>query len=206
MLPFACASVNHEPVCGLLDSGSSTTFLSHEWYTKHKNICKFKQYEDSTNKYLAANGQLLSVAGQLKVNCRIGDFSWPVTVVIVKGLSVDLVFGCDFFSKTGLRLDYCTKSFSFNFAPGRVIPFCKCKADSGVRTVIKQDGGFDLAHLSEHEARQVRTMLDQFPHVLTDRLGVTDKLTYKIELTDHTPLKQSPYRLPPPPQDESLAC
>lgn len=151
-----------------------------------------------TDRYLAANGQQLDVMGQVKVSCRITQFSWPIKVIIVKGLSVDMVLGCDFFERTGLKLDYGAKAFAFKFAPDQTVPFCKCRTRLGARAVTNREGEFDLDHLAKHEAKEVRAVLDQFPNVLTDRLGVTNKITYKIELTDSIPVKQSPYRLAPP--------
>lgn len=41
-------------------------------------------------------------------------------------------------------------------------------------------------------------VLRQFPDVLTERLGVTDRIKYKILLSDPIPVRQAPYRLSPP--------
>jgi len=42
----------------------------------------------------------------------------------------------------------------------------------------------------------MRTTLNAFPDVLTDRLGVSDVLTHKIELLDDTPFVSRPYKIP----------
>ena len=51
-------------------------------------------------------------------------------------------------------------------------------------------------HLTERQQAEMRTMLNSFPDVLTEKLGVSDVLTHKIELTDDTPCVSRPYKIP----------
>jgi len=51
-------------------------------------------------------------------------------------------------------------------------------------------------HLTEQQQAKMRTTLDAFPDVLTDRLGVSDVLTHRIELTDDSPCVSRPDKIP----------
>jgi hypothetical protein len=56
----------------------------------------------------------------------------------------------------------------------------------------------DLSHLARTDAGCITAVVEDFPDVLTPKLGLTHLLEYDIQLADHTPVKLSPYRLMPP--------
>ena len=51
-------------------------------------------------------------------------------------------------------------------------------------------------HLTDRQQAEMRTTLNSFPDVLADKLGLSDVLTHKIELTDDTPCVSRPYKIP----------
>jgi hypothetical protein len=55
----------------------------------------------------------------------------------------------------------------------------------------------DLSHLARIDADCVARVIENFPDVLTPKLGLTHLLEYDIQLADPTPVKLSPYRLMP---------
>jgi hypothetical protein len=60
------------------------------------------------------------------------------------------------------------------------------------------ENGPDRSHLADPLSERVSAVTDEFPDVLTPKLGLATFLEYDIELLDHTPVKISPYRLMPP--------
>lgn len=63
---------------------------------------------------------------------------------------------------------------------------------------MSSNSRFDVSHLDSVTATQLLTVLDRYPEVFTDKLRVTSKIQYKIQLTDQVHVRQSPYRLSPP--------
>jgi hypothetical protein len=55
-----------------------------------------------------------------------------------------------------------------------------------------------LSHLVPPLVNSVSQVIDEFPNVLTPRLGNTTLLEYDIEWFDNVPVKIPPYRLMPP--------
>ncbi len=50
--------------------------------------------------------------------------------------------------------------------------------------------------LTDYQRQQLLDMLEQFPDVLTDKLGKTDLASHVIRLKDQTPCVQKPYKVP----------
>lgn len=92
-MPFLQANINHEPVLALLDSGSSLSLMNYNWYLRHREICKFSALRPVGRSCKAANGHELKVVGQVRVSCSIGKFSWPINIIVVSQLCVDLLLG-----------------------------------------------------------------------------------------------------------------
>jgi hypothetical protein len=55
-----------------------------------------------------------------------------------------------------------------------------------------------LSHFNRTEADCISAVIEDFPDVLTPKLGLTHLFEYDIQLADPTPVKLSPYRLMPP--------
>ncbi|XP_049845300.1 uncharacterized protein LOC126298021 [Schistocerca gregaria] len=89
--------------------------------------------------------------------------------------------------------------FFFEFCPSDKIGFCFCSASSvNINALQTEWTEVDLSHLSEPEDIQLRDLLSELPDVLTDQLGLTNKIQYKITLVDNVPVLQAPHRLSPP--------
>jgi hypothetical protein len=56
----------------------------------------------------------------------------------------------------------------------------------------------DLSHLAPPLVNSVLQVINEFPDVLTPRLGLTTLLKYDIELLDNVSVNIPPYRLMPP--------
>lgn len=201
-LPFLCAEVNHEPVCLLLDSGSSLSLLSESWYMVFRRICKFPEVRKVKVTCVAANGENLPVLGSVKLSVKVQGLSWPITFVVVKGLKVSAILGCDFLEKTKAMLNYASREIYFDYGRKRLIKLCTHKGVGTVCAVQAQEGVSDLSHLTVEKRQALLQVLGDFPDVLTNKLGVTNRIEYQIQLSDTTPVRHSPYRLSPPKMKE----
>jgi hypothetical protein len=63
---------------------------------------------------------------------------------------------------------------------------------------MSTEGHPDLSHLTQSLVNSVLEVIDEFPDVLTPKLGLTTLLEYDIELLGNVPVKIPPYRLMPP--------
>lgn len=197
-LPYVCTTLGTEPVCALLDSGSGVSLISYNWYRKYKRIARLPALDSVTQSCFVADGRPLNVIGQAKFKLSIQGFSWPLKCLVVKGLSVKVILGYDFLQLTRCLVDYGGGKFYFKFRPDRSFKLCSHGVGSGVHNTSIQDAVPDVSHLSEDQASQLIGLLREFPEVFTDRLGVTNKIEYRIQLTDQNPVRQTPYRLSPP--------
>lgn len=204
-LPFLCAAINHEPICVLLDSGSNFSLMSARWYKSFRRICKLPELRSTLVSCATANGQLLSVLGVVKVYLSIQDLSWPIEFIVTNNLKVNAILGCDFFERTRCVLNYVDREVTFKFCTGKVVKLCTHGAVCGISQVEGREMGFELDYLDKAESQALVGVLGQYPDVLTDKLGVTNRIEYKIQLTDHVPVRQPPYRLSPPKMKELRA-
>lgn len=201
-LPFVRATVGSEPICALIDSGSSVSLLDYEWYAANKRLAKLPKLQPVVEECRSVSGDQLRLMGCLRCNIRIGRFSWPVELIVGKGLSVQLLLGVDFLIKSGCILDYGRRVLQFEFCPKEQIRFCDHQSERKVGNVQTPRSGFVTNHLSASQAAELLALLDQFGEVLTDKLGVTNRVEYEIKLTDEEPVRQAPYRLSPPKMKE----
>lgn len=182
----------------LLDSGSSVSLLDYDWYLEYRGICRFPTLEAVSASCRSVSGEKLRVVGSFRPVVGVGDFTWPIKLWVVKGLCTDLLLGCDFSRKTGMVLDYSKGQVYFRFRPSVRMRLCQAPTLGEKCAGVLGEDKFDVKHLGEKEARDLLELLHEFPAVLTDKLGVTNKIEYRIRLTDEVPVRQSPYRLSPP--------
>lgn len=197
-LPFVCTTINQEPVCALVDSGSAVSVIDYAWFLEYDSVGKFAELRPPSQGCATAGGQRLPLLGECRVWLRICDFTWPITILVAKKLSVPVILGADCLKKIGFVLDFASKSFHFKFAPSVSIAWCSCRLAAQVNSISLSEEKIELGHLTRSQQEQLRSSLGRFSDVLVDRLGVTNLIKYKIQLTDDVPVRQGPYRLSPP--------
>jgi hypothetical protein len=121
---------------------------------------------------------------------------------VLPDLVVPVTLGTDFFVKTGLILIWLGCLY-FRFSPETKIPFQSVLfSDFSLQTAIqeKHQGNAcpELTHPAGEQRRRMEEVVDRFPDMLTNRLGLTHLLEYHIRLKNDKPVKSSPYRLAPP--------
>jgi len=64
-------------------------------------------------------------------------------------------------------------------------------------TIDSSNNKFNIAQrLTVEQKQEFQQMLEEFPDVFTDKLGKTDKIKHRIQVTDEIPCYQLPYRIP----------
>jgi hypothetical protein len=145
----------------------------------------------------------MEVLGEVRLGVKIHGFSWKFPFVVAKRLVVPLLLGTDFFMKTGLVLDVPKCRCHFDFAPDNHVPFSGSQLSNFALQAVTQQvelarGVFELQHLPSAQRRRLLAVIDRYPDVLCDKLGLTHLLEYQIRLTDTKPVRLPPYRLAPP--------
>lgn len=181
-----------------MDSGSAVSLIDYHWYLEFGHLCRLSAVRPSLRRCRSINGEQLPLIGEVRGSLSIGRFSWPVCLLVVKQLPVTLLLGCDFISRTGLVLDVSGNALFFKFAPAYKIGLCSCRASLRGNFVCASSSNFQIEHLERNQQEQLGNLLQQFPKVLCDELGVTDLIEYHIRLVDDIPVRQAPYRLSPP--------
>ena len=103
----------------------------------------------------------------------------------------DLTLGADFISKTGMILDIYEQVYYFRFDRTRKYRFDSNEEKYGSSTahVIHQDS--DLSHLERRDRVRILKLIKEFSSVLTPKLGLTNLIEYKINLSDQKVIRLS---------------
>lgn len=150
--------------------------------------------------FVTANGETVTTTKAVKTWMKIGTFSWNHTFVVYDQLPVQMILGVDFMFATGLTLDFTGGNFSFKFNPDTIFPMLKLNEEQ--EHMDMQEGKIarplDTEHLTLSRQRDFAKLVSEFPDVITDRLGSTNMIEYKIELTDNIPVRSPVYNCTPP--------
>lgn len=206
--------LNNEPVCALLDSGSSISAIDHKWFQERQTICRWGNVSKDEDMYQTVDKTNLQVKGMCQMKVSVGGFTWKWTMRIIENLATECILGADFMAKTGLVLEWSEQQFYFRFKPKVRLQFAKIQQSQilgsacGVQDMnyddVKECFSLDeqLCHLDEFLKTKIKEVCYEFPDVLTEELGTTDLVEYRVELSDQIPVKKAPYRLSPPKMKE----
>jgi len=150
---------------------------------------------------VTASGHNLEIMGEVRATLRINKFSWPWRFLVGKKLKGQPILGVDFISRSNLVLELEKFSCYFRFAAGVQIPFCKSTEILSLLYNICLDNKLPPVQCGKRSPRQKKELeliVQQYPDVLTSRLGLTSVLQYDIQLLDQTPVRLAPYRFSPP--------
>lgn len=187
----------------LVDSGSARTIISASLFEKLKKLNMVKSVEPSTFQCYTASREPLPISCCATFKLKIAHFTWMHTCLVSNELGLDFILGADFMESTGLILDMQAKHVFFKFSAETKIHFVGVTQAHNLSSEISSDskGKSDsnsLTHLNESQCSDISKLCDQFPKVLTSKLGLTDLLEYQIKLIDKEYVKSHPYRLAPP--------
>jgi hypothetical protein len=148
-----------------------------------------------------ASGESLEIIGEIKIVLKIQGFSWWWVFLVSRKLQGSPILGVDFLSKTKMVMDIGNSRVYFAFAPQNYIKLGAHKGKlSYCYTLTMSDSGpaVECGNLTVSQEGQLRALVQQYPDVLTPKLGLTHVLEYEIQLLDRTPVRLAPYRLAPP--------
>jgi hypothetical protein len=124
---------------------------------------------------------------------------WTVPRSYLEDLIHPVILGSDFLQNTGLLIDLCEGRGFFRLHSDNKLPLIgRTPPPDSPSVCTSMQTCPDLSHLVQSSLSSVLEVIDEFPDVLTSRLGLTTLLEYDIELLDNVPVKISPYRLIPP--------
>lgn len=157
---------------------------------------KIQEVEESCT---LANAHQVNVNQRVSLTVHFDNFTWKHDFLILETLLTPVILGRDFMTKTGIHMNFNHSSLlvSFNNNYSYAIQhqpyseFCYLSCIQNVETPA-------LAHLHLSQQAKVRSLMNQFPDVLTKELGKTDKGVCELKLTDTIPCRTGPYMLAPP--------
>lgn len=183
----------------LLDSGSSRSLIS-------KQVCeqlllshnlKFKKINVTCT---TANRSILKISKCVVLKIRIENFCWKFEFLVSDTLLVPVILGADFIRFSQLVLDMSKDEFYFRFNPN-----FKFKTLNNVNNPTTlgniEDSSCEFRlnenQFTKREISRLQEVVNEFSDVLTTKLGQSRLGEYKINMTDLTPVKRSPYQLSP---------
>lgn len=194
-VPKVTVQVGDFTVSALLDSGSVCSIMSQDLFSRIKQHKCITHVEPTSMKCLTASKEPLRVDVKCFCIIKLDQFTWKIPILVAPSLSCDLILGANFMSHTRLVLDMEKKNIYFKFKPNYLIDLLlSCTVPSGVSSAT--DNCLDpLSCLDPKHAADIRSLMLKYSDVLTSELGLTDLITYKIQLSDSTPVKSHPYQL-----------
>lgn len=199
-LPYIDVDFGSVAISALLDSGAMRSILSKKLFEKlllHKLV---KRVQNTKIQCVTATKQNVSIDCCATVKVKIEGFSWYIPFLVSDDVGLDVILGVDVIEKTGMVIDLKDKIFYFKFYKNH---YFNLNSVSKAKTLPKEnvchieENVNYVGHLSEVEAQLIQSVIDEFPDVLTSKLGLTDLIEYDIKLTDEVAVKLHPYKLNP---------
>lgn len=178
----------------LLDSGSSRSLISREFFNKIKTLPCVKSVAKVNCAIQTANRDRLAVKIEAKVHIKIEKFSWNFDFWIVSRLPYSMVIGYDFMKATQMRLDLSKNEVMFSFAENDVPISCiAIESDSDPDSVKIDD-----SPLTAEQKEQFDQLINSFGDVITQRVGRARCKPYEIKLVGTpNPVRCRPYQVNP---------
>ena len=200
--------INKLPVLILLDTGSAVSVLSKEL----ADLLKLKITNVQAS-CCSVTSQPVKVVGQVKVNVKVENFSWPHLFLVCERLSCPVIVGADFIVSKQLHFSLPESNFWFRFLPHKIFRIVwrpnvtfnwQAKREKNPLlleiqcSTANNKSSFSLDHLSAERSNLVQGIISEFDDVITERLGLTNILEYEIILNDTKPVRLPPFRMNPP--------
>lgn len=190
-------------ICAILDTGACNNFLSKSLFDELSTKNRSLKLRPVKTWVISASGDKMYPLGEVVISVKIDRFSWPVTFQVIDGINSPCILGIPFFSKTRAVVDFEENQMYFKFQPSVRLSFCQGKNHIGafpsqiIPVVREPVVPVDLSHLTESQQTVIHQIIDQFPHVLNDTVGLTSVLEHTVRLTDSIPVRTAPYKLSP---------
>lgn len=178
---------------GLLDSGSSRSLVSKDFFLKLKKEKCIKKVVKVNYVMKVANGGKMSINQGAQIHFKIGNFSWTYEFWIVKNLPFNFILGFDFWKFSKLRLDMAERKIKFDFDQSET---CFCILDEEVSKSEKHNVG--NCELSDQEKDELSKLQNEYRDVLTKRIGKARTTPYKLRIKGNPePIRCRPFQMNP---------
>ena len=214
-LPIVKVTIGNHSLEALIDSGSTYSLID-------VNSCNNLQLRSvktlqSPIQIRGLGGTTFTLTQQIKVKVKVSSFSWSHYFYLVD-LPFPVLIGRDFMLKTRMILGH--NYFTFQSDPTQIIPFIDRQLENSSRDTahpvlsssssVKRVSPALSTNLGSNKLvnscspsdnsdipQDVVQLINEFPDVITTKLGSTGVMAYEIQLTDTTPVRSHPFSLPP---------
>ena len=147
------------------------------------------------------NKQNLIIKLSVTIKLKIKKLTWYFPGLGYDGLGPNLILGTDFVSETGIILDMYDKKYYFRFDRSQKYNFdyeINNSGDMETSATHLEHHESALDHLESKDRLKIQKLIKEFSTVLTPKLGLTNLIEYKINLSDNKVIRLHPYKLSPP--------
>lgn len=193
-LPTFKISCNKESFLALFDTGASANFISLnsvELIKRRKKIC----VNNSNIIIYLPNGKNCEVTQSVTLIIKIHIFTWKLNFLIIPNLQYPMIIGYAAMKKLGIVISPQTNSFYFSFSSTTSIQFEKKNKDEDGKIILS---ALNSSNLSPDQSVKVHQILQEYSHVLTEKIGKANNYVHDILLSDQIPVKINPYPMSPP--------
>ena len=200
-LPYIQVDLGVTSTLGLIDSGSTRSLISQQLADTLAEHNLVKRSQTVNIKCATANKQNLIIKLSITIKLKIKNLTWYFPMLVCDELGPDLILGADFISKTGIILDIHDKKYYFGFDRTQKYSFdCETNnsKNNGTAATHLEHHESELTHLESKDRLKIQKLINEFATVLTPKLGLTNLIEYKINLSDNKVIRLHPYKLSPP--------
>lgn len=210
-VPISCEDIT---LTALLDTGAMKSVLgknSHIMFSEfHHNLANTDQ-----TSVLTADGNSQRVLGHLTLPITCNQITKDVEFLIVPTIQHRVILGIDFCRMFNLNVDFPENTYEVNIMQTFSEPSCtelshiNCQNPSSVSAnntslneIIVKEKFSDISvvkenDLSNEQREKLNQVIKQFSTLVSDKLGCTDLITHKIEVTCSDPFRKRPFLLSP---------
>ena len=164
----------------LLDTGASLSFM-------HVNVaqkCNVEFLSCACPRIVIGNDSHIIPVGLCLFTFSIASVTYTHHFYLLDNCPFDTIFGVDFISQNNIIIDIARGNFYFSSSPNRRVKF------------QNRDFLCALTGLNEQRKAELDSLLHEFPDVLSNKVGCTNLVECKFEVTGD-PVAQKPYKCGP---------
>ena len=150
---------------------------------------------------LLADGRKGQVSNAVRLHVGLLSFSWDQEFKILDEGPFPAILGLDFLQHTQMRVDLCSRTYWFAFAPTCVGSFSPGESEDWEEPFLHLCAEVvNITPLTPARPKNLERdiLMAEFPSLFSPSLGTAKCTPYDIELSCTTPVRSPPYRCAPP--------
>lgn len=182
----------------LIDSGSTNCLIDNKYFQSIKLSPGIREVVKTRMSIKSINGQSTTVRKLIKLHFKIGNFSWTFDFFVVNSLPFPIILGVNFMQKSRMNLDFSSNTINFKFNKDVDIQMSEIfvRQSQPNNTLLLELTEANKIHSQETDAF-LREIKDNFPSVITKRIGQARVSPYHIHCSTDKPICSPPYPVPP---------